>query len=256
MPTDNALEDYRRAIQLLWGERDEPRRGPKPSLSVEQIARAAIAIADVGGLEAVSMQRVAQECGVTTMALYRYVPGKTELIALMLDIGLGAPPRLDAVPGGWRPRLEQWGRQLHTLFEQHPWSLEASAPLRLMGPNELAWFEAAVSALSATDLPATDVIQAVITVLLHVRGMAFYAIGATGRQGLSAGGWREAAFADALRKYGERFPALTAAAADGAFSASAGADGFDSGLCLLLDGIGVRIADQDVSGSQQEKSHP
>src|SRR5258707_1378038 len=106
MPTDDAPGDYRRTIELLWGERSEPRRGPKPSLSVEQIARAAGAVADAEGLEAVSMQRVAQECGVTTMALYRYVPGKAELIALMLDIGLGPAPHLDEVPGGWRPRLE------------------------------------------------------------------------------------------------------------------------------------------------------
>jgi hypothetical protein len=121
-----------------------------------------------------------------------------------------------------------------------------------MGPNELAWSEAAVGALSATDLPANDVIQAVIAVLLHVRGTAFHEIGATDRQGRAAGGWWEAAFGDSLRKHGERFPTLTAAAADGAFAASAAADGRDVGLCLLLDGISARIAARGA-GRQAKK---
>src|SRR5262245_33637042 len=200
MPHDEAPDDYRRTIELLWGERTAPTRGPKPSLSVEQIAQAGVAVADAEGLEAVSMQRVAQECGVTTMALYRYVPGKAELIALMLDIGLGHPPHLDEAPGGWRARLEDWVRQLWAVFQRHPWSLAATAPLRLMGPNELGWFEVAVGALAGTNLEASEVVQAVIAILLHVRGMAFYAAGTSHRLEHPEGGWWGAMLADNLRK--------------------------------------------------------
>lgn len=242
-PQDGASEDYQRIIDLLWGESSAPRRGPKPSLNVEQIAWAAIAIADSEGLEAVSMQRVAGECGVTTMALYRYVPGKGELIALMLDIGLGAPPHLDATAGGWRPRLEAWAGRLWATFQQHPWSLAATAPMRLMGPNELGWFEVAVNALSSTGLDAREMVQAVITVLLHVRGMAYYAIDSIdGQRDAFEGAWG-AALAGILRKHRDDLPALATAASAGAFGAS-NEDEMIVGLTLVLDGIGMRIAER------------
>ena len=74
-----------RSVELLWGQPERPNRGPKPGLSVERIVRVAIEIADAEGLPAVSMQRVASEFGFTTMSLYRYVPGKNELIDLMIE---------------------------------------------------------------------------------------------------------------------------------------------------------------------------
>ena len=87
---------------LLWGQRPPGQRGPRPTLSVAEVARAGVAVGDAEGIGAVTMQRVADELGVTKMALYRYLPGKAELVALMIDIGLGEPPRLSDVPGGWR----------------------------------------------------------------------------------------------------------------------------------------------------------
>src|SRR5215831_19509750 len=112
MTKKGSLDSKKQTMDLLWAEKREASRGPKPALDLKQIASTAIAIADAEGLEAVSMQRVAQACGVATMALYRYVPGKAELIALMLDIGLGPSPNLDEAPGDWRARLEDWVRQL------------------------------------------------------------------------------------------------------------------------------------------------
>lgn len=72
-------------------------------MRLDAIAAAGIDIADRDGLSAVTMQRVAERLGVTKMALYRYVPGKVELVALMIDLGIGEPPRLATIAGGWRP---------------------------------------------------------------------------------------------------------------------------------------------------------
>ncbi|MEU8661631.1 TetR/AcrR family transcriptional regulator, partial [Actinoplanes philippinensis] len=72
-------------MTLLWEPPTPPRRGPRPALALSTITRAGIAVADADGLSGVTMQRVAEAVGVTKMALYRYVPGKTELVALMLD---------------------------------------------------------------------------------------------------------------------------------------------------------------------------
>ncbi len=62
--------------ELLWGRQHQPSRGPKPAMTLAGIAEAAIRIADAEGLDAVSMQRVADDLPVTKMALYRYVPGQ------------------------------------------------------------------------------------------------------------------------------------------------------------------------------------
>ncbi|MGZ3676831.1 MAG: TetR/AcrR family transcriptional regulator [Ktedonobacterales bacterium] len=242
MAEERDVGEQARSIELLWGEKGEPSRGPKPGLSVRQIVQAAIEIANAEGLEAVSMQRVARACGVTTMALYRYVPGKADLVALMIDMGIGEPPALDKVAGGWRPQLEEWARLIWAAFHRGPWSLEVTASARLMGPNELGWFEAAVGALSGTGLSGAEAVDAVLVVLNHVRSMAQYSLERARRQRGSSGERWGTMLAGVLRKHGDRFPALTAAMAAGALSPSE-SDALEYGLGLVLDGIAMRIAE-------------
>jgi AcrR family transcriptional regulator len=73
---------------LLWGSRERNARGPRPGLSIDQIA-AAIEIADVDGLEGHSMRGVADRLGAGTMSLYRYVPAKADLLDVMIDLVSG-----------------------------------------------------------------------------------------------------------------------------------------------------------------------
>src|SRR5438045_4162211 len=86
--------DARRSMSLLWrtkeakggqpaGKRSAP--GPKPALSVDAIVDAGIALADAEGLSALSMRAVGARLGRTAMALYTYVPSKSELLDLMYD---------------------------------------------------------------------------------------------------------------------------------------------------------------------------
>src|SRR6185437_14930229 len=120
---------------FFWAQRPRPTRGPKPALTLDQIAEAGIAIADAEGLAAVSMQRVAADLGYTKMALYRYVPGKAELVAAMLERYMGEPPELPAT--GWRAALTAWAEALLARFEGHAWSLEATTGRRAVGPHEV-----------------------------------------------------------------------------------------------------------------------
>ncbi|WP_216592539.1 TetR/AcrR family transcriptional regulator [Verrucosispora sioxanthis] len=89
-------------VALAWGLRDRPSRGPKRSLSLDQVVAAGIQIAQAEGLTAVSMSRVAGELGVATMSLYRYVPTKHDLLDLMVDTAYGPPPRPRGADEGWR----------------------------------------------------------------------------------------------------------------------------------------------------------
>src|SRR5690242_12324826 len=89
------------------GVADRPSLGPKRAFTLDQVVAAGIAIAVEDGLPAVSMARVGERLGVSTMALYRYVAAKDDLLELMVDAALGAPP--PAAPGeDWRAGLLRW----------------------------------------------------------------------------------------------------------------------------------------------------
>jgi len=222
-----------RSVALLWGTSARRRRGPKPELSYERIVAVAVAVADAHGLEAVSMERVARELGFTAMSLYRHVPGKRELVDLMIDVGLGPPPSLEGSAHAWRKELERWAQALWAVFHQHPWSLDATGHLRVMGPNELAWLEEGLHALAPTGLRPAERRAACLAVLSQVRGMAQFSIERQrGQRGLSGAEWR-AATAELMRDHGERYPNLGATLAE----SGSEPDSLLFGLRCVLDGI-------------------
>jgi AcrR family transcriptional regulator len=160
---------------VLWGTPSPGRRGPKPKFTVEQIADAGIEIADREGLAAVTMQHVGDRLGVAKMALYRYVPGRTELEALMLDRALGAPGDPGAGPAGpehaWQARLARWALALHARAVERPWSVELAQRPHLPGPNELAWFEAGLSAMRDLALAGSEKLDTLVMLVGHVAGI-------------------------------------------------------------------------------------
>ncbi|MET9887578.1 TetR/AcrR family transcriptional regulator [Streptomyces sp. NPDC006430] len=225
------------SLALLWGEQGQPRRGPKPSLSVERIVESALDIADTEGLDALSMQGVAARLGVTTMALYRYVPGKAEMLDLMVDASFGPAPAVTDVPGGWRPQLTAWARQCWEQYQRRPWIVSATGMRRqLMGPRQLAWLDSALAALSGTGLPFAQQHEIFLLVIGHVRNLAQQLVDEDeeGRQE-----WNRLT-ADVWERHGDRFPSLSAAIAGGAF-APHGDDRLDFGLERILDGVAAMI---------------
>jgi AcrR family transcriptional regulator len=241
-----------RSVELLWGDRARPSRGPKPALTVEQITAAGIGIADTEGLAALSMQRVAGEFGFTTMSLYRYVPGKAELVALMTDTALGSPPVLTGIHGGWRPKLTEWATSFWAVLQKHPWSLEATVGQRPMGPNELGWMENAVDALSGSGMNGAEMMDAVLVVTGHVRSIAQQTLTIPAAQrGLTEQLWG-AAMADLLRTHADRFPALASALSSATLESQD--QGLTFGLERILDGLGLYIADR-VRAAARRPSH-
>jgi AcrR family transcriptional regulator len=217
---------------FFWAPRPRPTRGPKPALTLDQIADAAIAIADAEGLAAVSMQRVAADLGYTKMSLYRYLPGKTELVAAMLERGLGAPPALE---GDWRQALTAWATALLKEYGGHAWALEACTGRRPIGPHELAWMERALSVLPP-GLSGAERFDAVATLAGHVRMIAGQAGGA--ESDLAA------AMGIVVRDHAERYPAVVAALTD--IAAHGGADdAFTFGLDRILDGLAALMAQRE-----------
>jgi AcrR family transcriptional regulator len=219
-------------VDLLWEGPPARTRGPKAALTLDQIADAAIAVADAEGLAAVSMQRVAAAVGYTKMSLYRYVPGKAELVAVMLERGIGEPPAEPAA-GDWRDQLTDWCRSIYAKYAAHPWSAEATMGARPLGPNEMAWMERALTALPA-GLTGVERLDTVAVLALHTRTLA----------GQAAHAALEAEFTAAvgavLMRHAEKYPAVAAAMAD-----AARGDGhdqaFEFGVARILDGVEVLL---------------
>jgi AcrR family transcriptional regulator len=221
-----------RRAQVLWRGREAPSRGPKPTLSTEAIVRAAIRVADGEGLGAVSMQRVAQEVGMTTMALYRYVESKEELIDWMIEVAGGRAPAARA--SDWRDALRDWVKSCAEIYRRHMWFQQAAtARRRVMGPNELDWLNAALAALRQAGLTGREQMEAFLVLVGHVRSRAEFS-GGEGK-GLSGAEWMQLT-KDLASEQKERYAALLGAIEDRAFGPSRGeAQGF--GLECILAGI-------------------
>jgi len=233
--------------ELLWRGRDVPTRGPKRTLDLDVIAETAVRIADAEGLAAVSMQRVAGALDVTKMALYRYVTSKAELTAIMIELAVGVPPDLAAVPGGWRARITEFTRLLAEAWQQHPWLPWATVGERAMGPKEVGWTECAVAAFDGTPLDGTEKLDAAFIVFGHIRNTQSRTTAGTQPWRADHDGRRLDAFLHELvPDYADRFPALTAATAEAAAADGDGDGPGDNGrafgLRCILDGLDVLIA--------------
>jgi len=231
-----AAGDGSASLALLWGTRARPSRGPKPQLTLDAVVRAAIEVADADGIDAVTMTRVAQRLDVTTMAIYRYVPRKEELVDLMNDHALGPPP----TPGGgsWRAEVARWARTSLSRFQNRPWLLETARRRVPIGPNWLGWLDAGLRALERSGLPSQEMISAVMLVDGHVRATAELSSGpsATERWARDFGTVLGSVIGD------PRYAALTQVAmAKGSSRMSSGsASPFEFGLERILDGIEAR----------------
>src|SRR5262245_63377848 len=119
----------------------------------------ATAIADAEGLEAVTMRQVASALGVVPMTLYTYVPGKAELLDLMLDAAYAHMPRTDTSGQPWRQRLASIAAENWRLYETHPWAATVSTIRPPLGPGQMAKYEHELSAfdsLGLDDPPVDD----------------------------------------------------------------------------------------------------
>ncbi|MGR6968353.1 TetR/AcrR family transcriptional regulator [Streptomyces cynarae] len=168
MPTDRtSAGDPARTLQLLWREAAPDRgRGPRRGLSIDAVVEAATAIADAEGLDAVTMRRVAQELGVVPMTLYTYVPGKAELLDLMLDAAYARMPRTDTAGQHWRQRVTAIAEENKALFERHPWAAAVSTSRPPLGPGLMQKYEhelAAFEGLGLSDIHMDDCLTYLLT---------------------------------------------------------------------------------------------
>lgn len=240
--------DPKRSMELLWGVTDRPRRGPKPRFTADDVAAAAIALADAQGLDAVTMRAVAAELGLTAMSLYGYVPGKAELVDLMVDRVHGELSPPEPEPSGWRAKLEAAARQSWELALRHPWLLQVATARPVLGPRIIAKYDADLRAVAGIGLTPIEMDQVVSLVANYVHGAVRSAVEArhiAEHTGMDDSQWWNE-YAPLLEKVldAERYPVANE------IGSSVGAEyygphapefAFEFGLERLLDGVAVLV---------------
>ena len=229
------------AGQPIWA-RPEP-GARRPRLSRDQIAAAALAIADAEGFEAVSIRRVAAALGAGTMSLYRYISAKSDLVALMDDAILGESLVPDGeLPADWREALAMIARRTRDALLRHPWAVQAlqgragAAQDGSFGPNGLRHFEQSLAAVAGAPLDGAAKLDLLTIVDDYVFGHVLRAGEVQAREG------RQAAVAGYLESQlgTGRFPQLEQLARDPAARSLADpgrlGQRFERGLRALLDG--------------------
>ncbi|RKN37480.1 TetR/AcrR family transcriptional regulator C-terminal domain-containing protein [Streptomyces hoynatensis] len=222
------------------------RRPSGGRLTRERLVRVALALADAEGLEALSMRRLANELGLSTMALYRHVPSRGELVRLMSEAVFGAAPPEPRTPG-WRDRLAAEARWLWDLYRRHPWLARAMASLTrpVAAPHAMRYTERVLGALSGLGLTTHQMLHIHLSLLGYVQGIAMAVERETqARQdtGMTAEEWLAShePRAEAIQT-AESFPVLSALFARDAFDLELGAL-FAFGLDSMLDGFASLIA--------------
>ncbi|NEB41821.1 TetR/AcrR family transcriptional regulator C-terminal domain-containing protein [Streptomyces sp. SID14515] len=284
--TATASGDIARSLELLWGTGERPSRGPKPGLTLDRIVTAAVAVADAEGLDAVSMRRLSTELGTGTMSLYRYVPGKAELLDLMLDRVLGEPlpsgtapadadtdPPADAnlpadtdpgtdlpadtsgAPADWRAAVDTMARTHLDTLRRHPWLLKINQARTVLGPSALRGLELSLSSLRSMELRDPELIGVIITVNSFVEGLARSEAGEA--EAMAQTGLSDEEFWDNQRPYLER------AMLSGAYPMMAGMseetfspefDHFEFGLQRLIAGFEALVAERTAERASESTS--
>ncbi|MDF5754076.1 TetR/AcrR family transcriptional regulator [Spongiactinospora sp. TRM90649] len=162
--------------ESIWQRIERPKQAPRVSLTHDQIAEAAVEIADADGIDAVSMRRLADRLGVATMGLYRYVRGKNDIIELMVDAVYRADSDTAAdtatdveSQGEWRAVLRRAAYGQRALFARHPWLIQTGAPLT---PSMVSRSDRLLAALDGMELDEDTKMALVSAMTSFVHGTA------------------------------------------------------------------------------------
>jgi AcrR family transcriptional regulator len=231
---------------VIWMRPERGTRGPKSTHSRQDLAVAAVRIADAEGLEAVTMRRIAAELDTGTASLYRYVVAKDDVLELMGDEVIGEL-RGTTLSGHWRADLETIAHLLRATALRHPWLPSLISTRTNQGPNSLWWLELSLSVFDGMDLAADEMLAALGTLTAFVVGHVFSELGdqeAVRRSGLTHEQWMEqqGEYGPTIMNSG-RYPRFTRVMIEARLPHAADRQDrvFAAGLVRVLDGLAAHL---------------
>jgi AcrR family transcriptional regulator len=115
-------------------------------LSPERVLRAAVALADSGGLESLTMRRLGQDLGVEAMSLYKHVANKDALLDGMVDL-VFAEIELPSADTDWRTAMRDRAVSTRAALTRHPWATPLMQSRKAPGPATLRHHDTVIGTL-------------------------------------------------------------------------------------------------------------
>src|SRR6266542_3604472 len=237
--TAGGMADAHKA-ELIWFRRPRGRRGPVPTLSRDQITKAALELADAGGLEQVSMRKLASKLDAGATSLYWHVQSKDDLHELMVDevIGEISLPRPSV---DWIADLRAIALASFETYREHRWIVLLGIQPGL-GPKTRRFGEVALRVFDPLELELSTRVNVLAALNNYTFGFIHREFAweqLRERSGLSDEEWN-ARLQTYLEEASERDAAI--AQQMGERFGLARRDSFEFGLECLLDGVAASIA--------------
>ena len=150
---------------------DDHSRERRVPLSRERVLLGAVAIADAGGLAALTIRSLAQELGVKPMAVYHYVANKSEILDGIVDMvfaEIDLPPR----SGDWQNEIRQGAASARQALRRHPWALGLLESRKSPGPATLRHHDTMIGTLRAAGFSVETTAHAYALIDSYVYGFA------------------------------------------------------------------------------------
>lgn len=200
---------------------------PSERVDTATVIATAVAIVDREGVSALSFRRLANECGVTAMALYRHVRDKNDLLDRVVEHVLGDFVSRPPAAGNWREELMEFFADARRMFLDHPGiaaiCMQRPTPVTAVGRI----YERVLDALSHGGISGQDAVYAFDTLLMFMFGSVLWEIPRSKVE-------RERLLRLALARPDDT-PQLIAHAAE--LARRNPADYFQQGLATILDGL-------------------
>ncbi|RJO74743.1 TetR/AcrR family transcriptional regulator [Nocardia panacis] len=147
-----------------------PPQQTRPPLNRERVLDAAIRVADRGGVQAITMRRVAQELGVEAMSLYHHLPNKDAILDSVVDAVFAAIELPDGAAADWRDAIRTRAFSARTVLSRHSWALGLMDSRRDPGPATLRHHNAVLGVLRRAGFPLPLAAHAVSLIDSYIGG--------------------------------------------------------------------------------------
>jgi AcrR family transcriptional regulator len=209
---------------------------PHVPLSRERILRAAICLADEGGIESLSMRKLAQELGVKAMSLYNHVADKDDLLDGIVDIVVGEI-EVPVLGIDWKTAMRRRATSAHEMLLRHPWAAMELMSRMNVGPAMLRYIDATLGCLREAGFSFEMADHAWNAIDSHIYGFTLQELNFPIRER----DYSEAAAIGLALIPAEKYPymnQLTHYVMDGRYD---GIHDFEFGLKLILNGLDIAL---------------
>jgi AcrR family transcriptional regulator len=117
-------------------------------LNRERVLSAAVALADQGGFDSLTMRNLAKEVGVEAMSLYNHVANKDDLLDGMIDLVFGEI-ELPSTDVDWKTAMRRRAVSTREALNRHRWAIGLMEGRSSHGPANLSLHNAVLGCLRA-----------------------------------------------------------------------------------------------------------